>query len=399
MPDRPSFPIPEDLTPETICLQIEIPNDPTWLAVISGLLFQPAEWFNWQPDDDRSGKILAHYWRDIYNNIKWGAMSCCPEILAIIFNENGDMLVTYDGTTYVPAEDTGQDPRYTSPEFPPLPDTGIPEDNKCRSATNVVNAMTDAVDTFGATLGTVGSIIALCGVIALAIVGVFAVPPSATVIVPIVIGLAQAIFSIASGTYLALFTSDVYDQLQCILYCNVGEDGTFTQSNYLAILSGIDGAGFDVNVALTFTSVMRGWVLPGLNAAARGGSLETGDCSDCDCNPCAGADNYIRFDTYGTIIGGGDNYIDMQGDVDARTGGYTAGVAAIDINDCCQITYEVLTGTITSGDFYYALCGETPNPTTFNHVGSLLGGCWAMGTKISTAPFTVRFHIDPCPPP
>lgn len=290
MPDRPSFPIPEDLTPDTYCLCIQMPNDPTWKAVIAGLLFQPAEWFNWQRDDAKSGKDLAQYWRKIYAEIDWSTMSCCCDQIPLSrFTSDGVYQTSTDGgTTWV--DNPNADPRNISPQLPPIPTTGSTFDDRCRSATNVVTAMSSAVEAFGAELGTVGSIIALAGAICLAVVGVFAVPPSATVLIPIVIALAQAIFSIASGTYLALFTDSVYNDLQCILYCNCPDDGTFTQENYNGILTAIDAGGFDANVALTFTSVIRGWSLSGLNSAARGGSTEAGDCSDCGCDThCGGA--------------------------------------------------------------------------------------------------------------
>lgn len=283
MPNRPSLPIPENLTPETCCLCIQMPQDPTWKAVIAGLLFQPAEWFNWQRDDEKSGKILAQYWRNIYENIDWSIMSCCCDQIPLSrFTSDGTYQTSTDGgATWV--DNTGADPRNASPQLPPIPSTGVPANDQCRSATNVVAAMTSAVEAFGSELGTVGSIIALAAAIATAVVGVFAFPPSYTVLIPIVIALAQAIYSIASGTYLALFTPTVYNDLQCILYCNCDTSGTFSQTNYLDILTAIDAHGFDSNVALTFTSVIRGWGVNGLNDAARGGSVDAGDCSDCHC--------------------------------------------------------------------------------------------------------------------
>jgi len=236
----------------------------------------PTRWFSSEATIDPEN-LLA-----MQGNLARTLMSgCCDDpVLATRTNtDTGEIEVTTDGTTWTPAQDQGLDPRYTSPELPPLPDEGS-EDNRCRAATNVVQAVDDKVQDFGTQLGSFGTILALAGGIALAIVGVFTVPPSATILVPIVIALAQAIFELTTEEYLGLFSSGIYDDLQCILYENCGEDGTFTEQNVLDILTAIDST-FSGNVALTFSSTIKGWQVPGLNAAARGGSLSTGDCTDC----------------------------------------------------------------------------------------------------------------------
>lgn len=358
MPYRPNFPIPENINPPQRCIQLCIPDDPTYMSVFAGLIYQLTYWYNWERTDGNEGAQCAAVWKEIYNSTDWSIMSCCPDdtILGIRFTATGAMEVTFDGTTYVPAEDSGDDPRYTSPQLPPQPDTGIPDDNKCRSATNVVSAMHDAVEEFGGQLGTVGSIIEFAGVIVLAIVGVFVVPPSATVLIPIVIGLAGAIFEIASGTYLALFTDSVYDTLQCLFYCNCGSDGTFNAENFTDILSGIDSSGFDSNVALTFYSVISGWALPGLNSAARGGSLETGDCSDC-CPSCVGNWEWGVPEWSPTGYVTGDDYIE----VDAYAPGNGYWYWPLKVNDsslCCDF---VVTGTFDPATTSFCArypCGE-----------------------------------------
>lgn len=346
MPNRPNFPIPADIHAPLQCIQLCIPNEPTYKSVFAGLIYELTYWYNWQRTDGNEGAQCANVWKEIYNSIDWSTMSCCPQIIGTRFTDTGEMEVTYDGTTWVPASDSGADPRDTSPQLPPLPTTGSVFDNRCRSATNVVSAMQTAVETFGAELGTVGSILALAGAIALAVVGVFAVPPSATVLIPIVIALAQAIYSIASGTYLALFTSDVYDDLQCILYCHCGSDGTFTQQNYLDILTAIDSASWDSNVALTFTSVLRGWILAGLNAAARGGSLSTGDCSDCDCGGCA--THFTDTQGFGTIIDSGADFVTLQSQFFTSPFNYNVARVVSDLGagSCCtMVSIELLSGS------------------------------------------------------
>lgn len=414
MPDRPSFPVPEDLTPDTYCLCIQMPNDPTWKTVIAGLLWQPAEWFNWQRDDAKSGTVLAHYWREIFAQIDWSTMSCCCDDIPLSrFTSEGVYQTSNDGgVTWV--DNPGADPRNISPQLPPIVSTGNPVDDRCRSATNVVSAMTSAVDEFGGELGTVGSILALALAIVSAIVGVFAVPPSATVLIPIVIALAQAIYSIASGTYLALFTPSVYNDLQCILYCNCPSDGTFTDQNYRDILTAIDGHGFDVNVALTFTSVISGWGLHGLNDAARGGSTATGDCTDCGCNDICGNDWSAGFN-YGGVLLHSDTFmsdgIDIDGNYymivhsfDRGDGTQSAGITMpVGVcNSSCCVSWVFLTGSGTSHIAASTQSGTCPayENLTFNSLLPNPSNCNSLyfeegGTSYYEMKFT--FEASPCP--
>jgi hypothetical protein len=395
MPYRPPFPIPEDIDAETFCLCLKVPNDPIWKAALAGLLDEMNQWYNWQRDDFQSGKRAAHRWRVLYNQIDWSTMSCCcPQIVNISFDENGTMIVTYsDGSTATGSE-TGDDPRSTSPELPPLPTTGSGFDNRCRSATNAVTGVHDAVELFGGELGTVGSIIALAGAIALAIVGVFAIPPSATVLIPIVIGLAQAIFSIASGTYLALFTDDTYNDLQCIFYCHCETDGSFTQSGYLAILSDISSSGFDSNVDLTFLSVLRGWSLAGLQAAARGGSLETGDCSDCvGCLECVQKWE-VWGGAHGTITEVTDEYVEVEAS-DGGNGNYYVILRTSDENVCCYVeNWEFPIGGASLHG--WTDCGVTPTVGAPQHTGLGFGTCINYFQAQDAAPFTIRIFFVDC---
>lgn len=275
----------------------------------------PTRWFSSDGTIDNEN-LLA-----MQGNLARALMNgCCDEpILETRTNPaTGAYEVTRDGVTWTPAEDEGLDPRYTSPQLPPLPDEGS-TDNRCRAATNVVGAMNDKIQDFGNQLGTFGTIIALAGGIALAIVGVFTVPPSATILVPIVIALAQAIYELTTEEYLGLFSGAIYDDLQCILYENCGEDGTFTEANVLDILTAIDST-FSGNVALTFSSTIKGWQVPGLNAAARGGSLATGDCSDCEPPTCT--TSYSIYCGIGEIISVEDDHIVVECGVSSITGGY-----------------------------------------------------------------------------
>src|SRR6184192_350395 len=145
MPNLPNFPIPDDLTPDTFCLHLEIPNDPTWKRVFVGLLSQPTYWFNWQRDNDRSGKTLAAYWTELFDEIDWGDMSCCCDQPPAIYRYNSDWVYqrsTDGGATWVDAPE--YDYRNTSTVFPPPSALGF-DNTKCQNADSAVVILNEDV--------------------------------------------------------------------------------------------------------------------------------------------------------------------------------------------------------------------------------------------------------------
>ncbi len=207
---------------------------------------------------------------------------CCEEpILGTIFDPaTGEMQVTRDGTTYTPAQDEGLDPRYTAPSYPPLvPVEG--EDIKCRAASNVIADMKDKVEEIADQLETGLDIVALVTELATIVLASLVAPEALPIFVPIFIALGQAILSVAKTAYLDAFTNEVYDDLLCILFDDVGSDGTYSESNFLSILTDIDSK-FTGNIALTFSSTIKGWGVNLLNNKARIGAAALEDCAACD---------------------------------------------------------------------------------------------------------------------
>lgn len=280
MPDRPNFPIPDDLSPPTQCLCLEIPNDQQWKAVLNGLLAELTMWFNWQRDDAKSGIIAAHYWRELYLKIDWSTMSCCCEQPLIKVNVDGTVSVSTDGgVTY--HTDNNADPRYTAPQFPPLTgDDGA--EKKCKAANNVVQQLQDIQSGNAGIIGTTTTVLGMAAAAVALAVAVFAAPELIPFLISLFFELAAALLATSSSTYNALFTSDVWSHVLCTLYCHMNDDGSFTQSQFNAITADFDGF-FTGNVALTFSSALRAWQLPGLNQSAKIVSTLNLDCSGCDC--------------------------------------------------------------------------------------------------------------------
>ncbi|HSW92842.1 MAG TPA: hypothetical protein VLJ15_00640 [Gammaproteobacteria bacterium] len=397
---KAGFPLPDPVLGwplMDVCLKI--PDAPEYRRAFVGHLYALGLWASWEksylPGDTRA-KEAGQLWRDVLNQyLDMGCeMSCCcPEPNGTRFNADGSSSVTYDGgATWVPNPD---DPRTNAPQLPP-PTTPPGADTKCKAANNALQQIKDAQSEFSNNLESGKNLLqlglAIAGVIAL----VFFTSGAAAFLVPIVLELAAGILTITKADYDALFTSGVWDYVLCTLYCNVGEDGTFSQSNFNNILAKFD-THFSGNLALTFSSTLEGWQLVGLNNAARIPSTSNLDCSGCDCAGCA---SHWELET--AYFGGGTI---VTRDADSITvastyvGGTRQAIAITTGNAdiCCTCAnIEVVAGTYT--DFTpHILCGSAIAP------GNLSPG-FANGQCVNTviafldtnAAFTLKFTFTDC---
>jgi len=103
------------------------------------------------------------------------------------------------------------------------------------------------------------------------------------VIVPLILVAAVEAFNLGQAAWDAYFTSDVEDDILCALYCNIGEDGLFTQAQmdaFIAQLRATAPAGVALDV-LTNELVAGGLIA--LNNMVSYGSSSEADCSACNC--------------------------------------------------------------------------------------------------------------------
>jgi hypothetical protein len=158
-----------------------------------------------------------------------------------------------------------------------------------------------------------------------------------------------------------MFTTPVWDFVLCTLYCNVGEDGNFSQSDFNNIMAKLD-THFTGNLALTFSGVLRGWQLIGLNNAARIPSTSNLDCSACNCAGCASLfDIGTGFIAGGIVIDRDDTSITVQSTI---VGGSRSqiGITTGNKDICCTANLpELISGTY--GDLVdWIACGDDIGP-------------------------------------
>jgi hypothetical protein len=281
MPNQPNFPIPENLTPDTICLCLQIPNDPTWRQTFVGLLAQPTYWFNWERDEARSGKVLSAYWTTLFDEIDWSTMSCCCDQPPAIFRYNSDGVYqrsTDGGVTWVNAPE--YDYRNTSTIFPPPAALGIVT-TKCSNADSAVVILNEDVIQG---LDNGASVQALLEFIAAVLIFYLSAGTLATVAIGL-FSMAAAIVGFGVASTKAAFTSGVLTQLRCTIYNNMATNDSIDAAGLAAILADINTNYFGIVRTSLYAIISAAGVVGITNMIRSNRGEAAADCSGCD--PCS----------------------------------------------------------------------------------------------------------------
>lgn len=394
MPDRAEFPIPAVIDPPARrCLCIPVPDHPDHIHVFAGLLQELTYWFNWERDSSKSGKDVARVWRDIYNALDWSTMSCCcgQNSFPVRVNEDGTIEYSPDGgVTWFPYPQG--DPRINATRFTPLPgDDGA--DKRCKAATNVTGHLKEQADKLIADSGAWGNITEAVTILLelLLFIGVIG---SGGALAPILIALAGVLLSVGSSAFDAAMTADVWDTLNCIIYCHTKPDGSYDQN-------ALDRIHNDVIFQLTGVAVqfinqnLLALGVVGVSNMATVGTQRVFDCSECECPQCG--DNFdiwdrtsegVPADFYGVILSRADDYIEVRTD----TGYWT--LTTNDLDTCCFIgSIEVISGSAT-GTAWNG-CGE-PFTGAFAHTTTPINNCaWIIEFQ-GAAGSIIKIHFGGC---
>jgi len=318
-----------------------------------GRLLERDAWEGTDEEIDRAIQAVT----EILSQLGENCMSCgCDESTTVIetrVNEDGTTEISTDGgETWIPNPD---DPRNTAPQYPPLSGSDGDE-KKCKAANNVTDYMQDKVDEFGDTAELGGGLIAVAGALIAFLLAILSIATGFLPLVPLFLTLAAAIVAAGKDAYLAEFTGDIWDDFTCIIYCHCQPDGSFTHADVLDILTDIDST-FTGNVALTFTSSIKGLQELGLTNAARTGLSTEIDCSSCGCGSCttdgwltgsaAGGEYYppsFFVNGCGNEIGRTDTTITVEAQFDSVLYGlYRVDLVHDDLT-ACNIDGSYLTG-------------------------------------------------------
>lgn len=401
MPYRQNFPIPEVIDPPKTCLQIEIPDHPDWKAVISGLLFELTYWFNWERTGDTSGAQCAAVWKQVYNSIDWSDMSCCciPPAITIRINPDTGMVEqsTDGGTTWTPQAGALQSIIVT----PAPPVTSGVAGTKCDAATNVAGQVDVWIDQVSNDFTTAESLVVFATAVFEAILAAVLIALSAgtltgiaAVVIPTLGAALAAAWGAGKAAFDAYWTTDNKDLILCAAYCNIGDDGSFTDAQFSAFWHQVNGDLPPNPAKMLFMGFLSSVGAPGLNAMAASGMAADSDCSECPCAPCT-ANFDIWDESHGVIVSRTDEYIEISGQ-DPGNGNYYAILVTDDKDTCCQVLMaEEVSGTV---DLHlWTNCGEDQVlgvPTQGG--GSWGAACMNYLQAQSEDPFTVKIYFVSC---
>lgn len=179
------------------------------------------------------------------------------------------------GTTWTNAPEF--DPRHSSTLLrPPLTTSDV----RCDSAANMVKWLHDFIDALIAAGSTASEILLVVNVLLefLELLTGFA-----SVIINLIVEAAGTLATIGSAALDAAFTSDQYDLLLCIFYCNMDTAGNVSIDQLTAIQTAVTNQ-LNATAAGVVNLILGLQGETGLTNAGRIGS-ETGDCSGCECPP------------------------------------------------------------------------------------------------------------------
>lgn len=294
MPYRQNFPIPAVIDPPKQCLCIQIPNHPDWKRVIAGCLFELSYWFNWERTGDNSGAQCAAVWKQVYSSIDWSDMSCCCDQPVLIYRINpdtGNVEQSSDGgTTWTPAAG-GLQSVIVQP-VPPV--TSGVAGTKCDAATNVAGQVQVWIDQVSNDFTTAVTILefatAVLEAILVAVVTILSagtLTAAEALVLPTIAAALYAAWGAGKTVFDDYWTTDIKTKILCAAYCNISDDGSFTDAQFSAFWNKVNADLPAGPPKMLFMGFLSSVGAAGLNAMAATGSSADSDCSDCDCNPCA----------------------------------------------------------------------------------------------------------------
>lgn len=387
---RPAFPIPSVIDPpEHRCIIIPVPDNNDHLRVFAGLIHQLGEYRHWQQEETHSATLVAQVWKKIYDGINWegdDCMGCCPEPTNRRYTSDGVLEVSYDGgVTWQTAPQL--DPRLSGIIFPPLPGPDGAE-KKCVAATSAQEFLkANLIDELTSGQGY-ATLFDLC-VILIEVLGI-------TGVGALIAGIVAAIFTVGVVAVQAAFTSEVWADFRCILYCRIRSDGSFNVSGWQGVKSDILS-----NFTGVVSAILYNWVnalgVVGLTNAARSGMVASADCSACDaCPPGCPDDQWI---IHGTFVTSDDDSITISSILDPL--GFGQQVVRYGSQDadppplyCCHgCNFEITAGAITASAFVH--CNGVYDPiSSFSDVDFRR---LEVASSASTFTIKINFNPDGCP--
>lgn len=382
------IPIPNVIDPpESFAVTLCIPKNTDHVAAFFGALYELTIWTSWQRNGTNEGKQVADVWWRYF--LSWnqsitdqecedGMSTCCKDaiILHRIDPNTGRPQVSYDnGGTW----ETDPNDIQNQIQLYPAPVTEGGSSTKCDAATNASEHFNELIDATHNNLSTAATVFELAVAVAAAVLALFLIFVSAGTLTAPVTAVATAIWGAATGVfalgieaYDAYWTTDKKDAVLCALFCNIGENGQFTEAQYQDFRSKVhEQLPSSPALDIIMTSINAGGAT-GLSQMASYGNAAEADCASCDCDITCNADLWSIVSFSGTPIGSilsrGDNWIIVQGSSHPDFGTpWNAMIQTAANDDCCTPnTVEWLTGDHDDENLFGVTCGAARWPGSPN---------------------------------
>lgn len=284
-----AVPVPGICDAPCACIRLNCEWRPHILGVLDVLAYDDA-WLGTPDEKLRATREVMALMAAIGSNC-----GCDQQPTNQRFNDDGLLEWSFDGgQTWEVRRD--QDPRFTAPLSPPLP--GVDGNNKkCDAAASGVAWLQNQVAASVAENQAWSSISALAAVV-VAILVVIGIIGTGGILAPLLLELASVMFAAGITAFEAAFTQAVWDDLKCILYCNMQPDASFTEAGWFAVKEQAQAA-LPALPGLWLTRVFTLIGPVGLTNAVRTQLVTGADCSACSCScqgGCTATDLTFQWD-------------------------------------------------------------------------------------------------------
>lgn len=246
-------------------------------------LIPTAEYLAWEKRwySESNADIDAEALRDMSDDLVRRLMMSCGESTVRLSRINADTglteISTDGGLSWSP---NPEDPRIAGIALPPPIPAGVSAD-KCAAAGSGATAFYDFVQEVISQKTAEATLVEFLLAIATLLVGLL-VSPLWALFPAAITQIMQLVFGYELSAFTAAMTTEAYQAFQCLLYCKMGDDGSFDQAGYDAVLAGV-GALPNAISQETATAFLKGLSLLGLNNACATGVGSVWDCDECDC--------------------------------------------------------------------------------------------------------------------
>jgi hypothetical protein len=406
VPVSPPDSDPDDGDQVTVCFSA------AWLPFVLGSLQQLTLQATWKGDvdaiqlaQDRAQLLIAMFGGEV------GGCFNTVCIKGLIYDPDTDSIKqTLDGgATFF--DNPGADPRHNAPyQFPPVE----ADDPRCQAAANMVRYYSDLIDQVVLVVDEAGT---AEGLLAIILPFVIELGPFG-ILIELVLGVAFILFSAGATAISAAFTSTVFDDLLCILFCNLESDGSCTADDLAEIKAQVDSIiGGLAAAVLDGMFFLQGEV--GLSNAGTIGEAPA-DCDACNCGWCFEIDFTSTDGGWSEFTDGvpGANYTPGTGWTQKTSGGVTGTYIQSPTFDptvftMIEMTYDVeivATSTVMYGQFEGGLAMADVCPAaggthvvtwlgsvTFDQVGLQVGNSNTGGGGTSNISHVRYFGDGVCP--